>query len=1325
MRLIKKQNFKLQQSTILCVFSAIVLLFSQSAIACAGGQTSTTVSTPTDKTPTGGDPVLLETGTHYVDRTELLVPGSIPIEIRARYYSNVHSFGHFGHAWQWDMDMRIYRTEQDGASDIYVVRGLLGEIRKFDLSGNSISSTSPRDKLTINASSYDLMLDNRLTYHFNNKGLLTSIKDRNNNSILIDYETENGQITDFPLFGTTLEDTTNFTVMAKDARPTKIYTNDGDSSRCINFTYNSLGYVATATDFTGRQYAYTYDSTGNLAKITDPQGNTKRFFYEHNDDPQLLTGYTRFTSDPDNTVKIIRLTYDSQDRVTEQIDRGYKYTFSYPDSTLSTVDTVVAGNTIHKITEVTIRQVNEYNDTANGYFLVKTITHTDTSVYFDPPDVPARSNIATTTIFRTINVNGQAGWDTIASGNRFNQNESYTRKDFAGGGYETMEYDSLYRVTRRETHLANGDIYYVIMQYQGEEDDTTRVVRGKINGDSSVITYGYDANSNIDTIWRWYKNDSAYVTAYQRDSKGRVTAIIDNEQRETEFQYDNGQSGGPGFMTRRTSPGGAIIEYDVDDLGRVTSTTDPRGYSSTAKFDSLGRMTEQVKADSTKTTWEYDGDDLKKNTEGIKSPSNGIVTNLTYDIYGRLLQRKRVLEDQSEAVIYEETFDSAGNLRTVGDDAGITATYAYDGMGRKIAAKDGNSIIERYSYDDNGNPCQTRDRNGNLTETVYDYLHRIVKKTDANNMAKSEQQRKSERFVYNYLGKLDSVIDARTNATVFEYDAAGRLTTKTDALGMQYDYQYDCRDLAAKITNPNESTVEMKYSNDGLLVEKSFSQADSLTYFYNYDSTGNLLAVLKGATRASADTQVTREYDKMNRLTREKQHLVAGGKSISYTYDNQGQRKTRIFEGDTIRYSYNNLGQMDSLLLNGSVKATYQYCVCGALEKKSYANGVDMSYERDNARRLTGIYAVNSADDTILSIVYALDDAGNVTKIVRDGDTSDFDYDYNSQLTYAEYDNGLMQQFTYDDAGNRTRLQESGTRSTDVTYTFNDFNQLVSATDGSTWTYDSLGNMIGQSSTGEQQEYFYSPENRLMSVKKNSTTQATYSYDFQGRRNRETSADTMQFAWDGWNNLSDYRANNNLTTSYLTGLDLDDYILVKDSVGGAKKYVIQDRVNSVVGIADSTGALAGWNKYEAFGTVCDSSGMSGIRQAFTGREQGYNDFMYYRMRWYRVLAGAFQTADPIGFAHEQLNIYSYANNNPIVYRDPTGLATQVCRCSLVWSQPTTSEGLYCSSKVSRDGVWKETCIWMTIVLCCWDCPSGISRGQDLADCKCPLYEVRL
>ena len=97
------------------------------------------------------------------------------------------------------------------------------------------------------------------------------------------------------------------------------------------------------------------------------------------------------------------------------------------------------------------------------------------------------------------------------------------------------------------------------------------------------------------------------------------------------------------------------------------------------------------------------------------------------------------------------------------------------------------------------------------------------------------------------------------------------------------------------------------------------------------------------------------------------------------------------------------------------------------------------------------------------------------------------------QLTEADYPDGTTYTYTYDEAGNRTQDK-------DRTYTYNNLNQLISASDGTTYTYDGDGNLIEKTTNTGTTQYTWNRDNKLTKVVLPSGDVIEYRYDAEGMR---------------------------------------------------------------------------------------------------------------------------------------------------------------------------------------------------------------------------------
>src|SRR6266545_737026 len=92
---------------------------------------------------------------------------------------------------------------------------------------------------------------------------------------------------------------------------------------------------------------------------------------------------------------------------------------------------------------------------------------------------------------------------------------------------------------------------------------------------------------------------------------------------------------------------------------------------------------------------------------------------------------------------------------------------------------------------------------------------------------------------------------------------------------------------------------------------------------------------------------------------------------------------------------------------------------------------------------------------------------------------------------------------------------------------------------------------------------------------------------------------------------------------------------------------------------DARGVLTSELRYRAFGDTRYTSGTIPTRFRFTGQRSYTPDFglIFYGSRWYDPTLGRFTQPDtvvPNPSNPQSLNRFSYVNNNPLRYTDPTG-----------------------------------------------------------------------
>jgi YD repeat-containing protein len=165
------------------------------------------------------------------------------------------------------------------------------------------------------------------------------------------------------------------------------------------------------------------------------------------------------------------------------------------------------------------------------------------------------------------------------------------------------------------------------------------------------------------------------------------------------------------------------------------------------------------------------------------------------------------------------------------------------------------------------------------------------------------------------------------------------------------------------------------------------------------------------------------DYDAAGRLIRVSQ---PGAGDVQYAYDLLDRVIRIAMPAGAVTYEYDGLGRLvNAGLASGNM--TYGYDVAGRLTRVTAPNGVTGAFGHDQRNRLSSL-TYEREGQTLASFAYTYTPVGRRASVVEPGATTSYQYDGAGRLL-AESRVGMSpysRQYTYDLAGNRTRLVADG-----------------------------------------------------------------------------------------------------------------------------------------------------------------------------------------------------------------------------------------------------------------------------------------------------------
>jgi RHS repeat-associated protein len=848
------------------------------------------------------DPVDTVTGAFYIDETDLVLPGSFPLEIRRNYNSQNPLIGEMGCGWKLSLNPFLieqegkrFAAEADGTVIVYSYNKKTSRWEVFPKDNPELSNFSQQG-IGGSSNPFHAYIENDILYgsdgskRFFEEGLLKKWVNAKGNTLTFSYDNN---------------------------RLSRIKSSNGDF---CGLHYNHEGNVSEIYAKDGRRISYDYNSQDDLVKVTLP--NTAVITYDYDRDHRVIR-----ETKPHG--KVLENIYDSEGRVKEQRSpMGPQQamittaTFDYADGE-TTVTDANEGKTTYKIFQKQIYKITDPlgHETLQSWFI-------DEESWFDPETEQIlpwnqkggaiRSLKSTTdkrglTTYYLYNSRGNpeeiglqgedltgSGASVIAKKLIYNDRDLCIEEEVCGQKTLTT-YDETfpYLPKRVEKQTGNTLISYLDVAYNflGEvekEDHSGAITLWKYD------TRGFPSQKTQVTG----TDDPDSITTYIHNNQGQCIKVTSSHGTQ---ETDHDIMGNP-IVSKTFSPSGTLISatyigynlnsapiwrqtanaantlyldyhasgavkatrhslaptrsiaytlYEYDGCGYLIEETDPQGCCTYRDYDAVGQVISETK-EGHSTHFSYEPGGL---LESITSPS-GAKTTRHYTTNG-LLQEEIYPDGTKSSIVCD--FFGRSILETKNDNVWETR---YDDVHHQVIRthlKTQNTEIS--AFDARGNLIRFTDAAGYTSEKTYDGLNRI----------KTETTPSGQQTTWSYQG--NSVICTLPSGEkqVQRYEGGHLVASEViDAKGTliaRSSYHYDPEtDIQESVQGDEVTTTWMNALGLPIRIQKG-----DTTTTYEYNVRGECIASVDGEGR-----RTRQQFDGLRRLV---QKELPDASIIEYAYD--------------------------------------------------------------------------------------------------------------------------------------------------------------------------------------------------------------------------------------------------------------------------------------------------------------------------------------------------------------------------------------------------------------------------------------------------------
>ena len=722
-----------------------------------------------------------------------------------------------------------------------------------------------------------------------------------------------------------------------------------------SFTYDSNGFLASATDFNGNQTTYVNDAHGDPTTINEAVGSgaarTTTITYDttfvHEPASIATTGLTTaFTYQTGTGNVLTRTDTDTTTTSTPYSTNGQTrvWTYTYSNFLLTSVQnprTDVTATTSYgygsdgaltSITDPMTHATSITSHTGGGRPLtIVDPNSVTTTLTYDQRQRLTSSSVATSagarTTTYTIDPTGLIAKVTLPDSSflsyTYDTAHRLTQVTNALGDYFKFTLDALGDRTASPIYKSTNTVY---RGHSATFDNLGRKLTN-VGGMSQTTTFSnYDNNGNPQTITDPVSNATAQVF----DALNRLTQITDANAGVTGFVFDEHDR-----ITQVIDANGHATGFVLDGFGEEIQRTSPDSGTSVFYYDGDGNLTKKVDALSVTTNYTYDKDDriLTRSYPAdstqyvgytydksgglfgfgigrlstVSENSTGGFVNLKYDERGNLLSQRRYTSGGTNLSNVFASYDAANRLNGYTYPSGMFLGYAFDAAGY---------VTSLVIYPTGSGSHQSV---GSVGHYPFGALHAV---TFHNGVGES--------YPLDADYRMTAVTDSPTSGgspTIrnisYGYDAADNVTGITDAIlaSNSQTLTFDVLNRLKTATSGTGGYGSLAWTYDNVGNELS-STAGLLTTTYGYTSGSNRLASITQGTTTSVSTNAngnitsippansataaTFAYNVTNRLA----SVTGTSPAPSFVYDAFGQRYSKTDSGSPITYRYDFEGKL-------------------------------------------------------------------------------------------------------------------------------------------------------------------------------------------------------------------------------------------------------------------------------------------------------------------------------------------------------------------------------------------------------------------------------